>query len=390
MATRTSAGIKIKVKAFKVRNPIFADEKYTGGEPDWSADAATWDDDVFDHQLRQSFYYYNYYYNQKDCKKFVGEWMVASGNFTKVDLKAFLRTPDRSIPMTVCGLVMAHKAGMPFRGRHVEFMTDCIQKAIDELEPEVVAVVTGKVEAAKPTIQDRLNEKTAEVIGELEGLFDEVCLKNKVSTKIYEFLTKNNVPQSQLGKYEALYTARKAELVEAQAKTDKQLTEGYSHLKPADFKRILGFIEEILEAVEQYRGVKKATKAARKPKVVSKEKQVAKVKYMKEDKALKLVSIPPSLVVGAKELWVFNTKTRKLGCYLADSLQGPLGIKGTSITGYDEAKSVAKTLRKPADQLKEFGKAGKVALRTFLKDIRATEILLNGRLSADILLLKVQ
>jgi hypothetical protein len=390
MATRTSAGIKIKVKAFKVRNPIFADEKYTGGEPDWSEDAATWDDDVFDHQLRQSFYYYNYYYNQKDCKKFVGEWMVSSGNFTKVDLKAFLRTPDRSIPMTVCGLVMAHKAGMPFRGRHVEFMTDCIQKALDALEPEVIAEVTGKVEAAKPTIQDRLNEKTAEVIGELEGLFDEVCLKNKVNTKIYEFLTKNNVPQSQLGKYEALYTKRQAELLEAQAKTDKQLTEGYSHMKPADFKRVLGFITEILEAVEQYRGVKKATKAARKPKVVSKEKQVAKVKYMKEDKALKLVSIPPSLVVGAKELWVFNTKTRKLGCYLADSLTGPLGIKGTSITGYDEAKSVAKTLRKPADQLKEFGKAGKVALRTFLKDIRATEVLLNGRLSADILLLKVQ
>jgi hypothetical protein len=390
MATRTTAGIKIKVKAPKVRNPLFADEKYTGTEPDWDASAADWADDIFDHQLRQSFYYYNYYYNQKDCRKDVAAWMTTSGNFTKEDVKAFLRTPDRAIPMTVCSLVMAHKAGMPFRGKHIDFMCECIQKAIDALEPEVLAVVTGKVEAAKPTIQDRLNEKTAEVIGELEGLFDEVCLKNKVSTKIYEFLTKNNVPQSQLGKYEALFTKRKAELVEAQAKTDKQLTEGYSHLKPADFKRILGFIEEILEAVEQYRGVKKATKAARKPKVVSKEKQVAKVKYMKEDKALKIVSIPPSLVVGAKELWVFNTKTRKLGCYLADSLTGPLGIKGTSITGYDEAKSVAKTLRKPADQLKEFGKAGKVALRTFIKDIRATEVLLNGRLSADILLLKVQ
>lgn len=388
----TVAGIKIKVKAAKVRNPLFGDEKYTGTEPDWSAEAADWPDEAFDHQLRQSFYYYNYYYNQKDCKKDVAEWMIKSGNFTKADVKSFQRTPDRSIPMTVCSLVMAHKAGMPFRGRHIEFMTECIQKAIDALEPEVTVVVEDK-SAPKPyvpTIQDRLNEKTAEVIGELEGLYDEVTLKNKVTTKIYDFLVKNNVPQSQLGKYEALYNKRKAELTEAQAKTDKQLTEGYSHMKPADFKRVLGFIQEILDAVEQYRGVKKATKAARKPKVVSKEKQVAKVKYMKEDKALKLVSIPPSLIPGAKELWVYNTKTRKLGCYLADSLTGPLGIKGTSVTGYDEAKSVAKTLRKPADQLKEFGKAGKVALRTFIKDIRATEVLLNGRLSADIILLKVQ
>lgn len=85
-----------------------------------------------------------------------------------------------------------------------------------------------------------------------------------------------------------------------------------------------------------------------------------------------------------------NTKYRKLGYYVADSLTGPLGIKGTTITGYDEAKSVNKTLRKPAEQLKEFAKAGKVALRTFIKDIKATESLLNGRLTADIILLKVQ
>lgn len=386
----TVAGIRIKTKQPKIRNPLFADEKYTGTEPDWTADAADWDDATFDHQLRQSFYYYNYYYNQKDCKKDVAEWMTKSGIFDRVDVKSFMRTGDRTIPMTVCSLVMAHKAGMPFRGRHVEFMTGCIQKAIAALEPEVVVEEVKKVEAYRPTIQDRLNEKTSEVIGELEGLYDEVTLKHKVSTKIYDFLVKNAVPQSQLSKYERVYQARKTELETAQAKSDDQLTEGYKHMKSADFKRMLSFIQEILDAIEQYRGVKKATKAARKPKVVSKEKQVAKVKYMKEDKTLKLVSVAPATIIDAKELWVYNTKTRKLGCYVADSLTGPLGIKNSSVTGYDEAKSVAKTLRKPADQLKEFAKAGKVALRTFIKDIRATEVLLNGRLTADIILLKVQ
>lgn len=386
----TVAGVKIKVKQPKTRNPLFADEKYTGTEPDWDETAADWPDEAFDHQLRQSFYYYNYYYNQKDCKKDVVEWMRKSGFFTPVEIKSFTRAPDRSIPMTVCGLVMAHKAGMPFRGRHVEFITECLHKAIALVEPEVIVESADATKAYVPTIQDRLNEKTAETIGELEGIYDEVHLKNKVSTKIYDFLVTNAVPQSQLSKYEKVYLARKAELEEAQAKTDKQLTEGYSHYKTADFKRMLGFIEEILSAVDQYRGVKKATKALRKPKVISKEKQVSKVKYAKEDKALKLVSVAPATILGAKELWIYNVKTRKMGCYIADNLTGPLGIKGTSITGYDEAKSVAKTLRKPADQLKEFAKAGKVALRTFIKDIRATETKLNGRLSADVILLKVQ
>ena len=283
---------------------------------------------------------------------------------------------------------MAHKAGMPFRGRHTEFMTSSIQKAIDNMEPDV-DIVSPTALAAKPTIQDRLNEKTAEVIGELEGLYDEMSLKNKVTVKIYDFLTKNAVPQSQLGKYEALYSARKTELLAAQAKEDRQLVEAYSHMTAADFKRMLGFINDIFSAIDQYRGVKKANKALRKPKIVSKEKQVGKVKYMKEDKDLKLVSISPATIIGAKELWCYDTKTRKLFFYVADNFTGPLGIKGTTITGFDEANSVGKTLRKPADSLSQFAKAGKVQLRTFLKDIKATEVIGTGRINANMILLKV-
>ena len=48
-----------------------------------------------------------------------------------------------------------------------------------------------------------------------------------------------------------------------------------------------------------------------------------------------------------------------------------------------------KTLRKPADTIKEFKKAGKVALRKFMEDIKTTEIKLNGRLNTDTLILKL-
>ena len=67
-----------------------------------------------------------------------------------------------------------------------------------------------------------------------------------------------------------------------------------------------------------------------------------------------------------------------------------MGIKGTSITGFDLAKSVGKTLRKPDEKLKEFAKASKVQLRRFLEDIKATETLGNGRMNLDTVLLKVQ
>jgi len=92
--------------------------------------------------------------------------------------------------------------------------------------------------------------------------------------------------------------------------------------------------------------------------------------------------------VGAKELWIFNTKTRKLGKYVAKEFS-ELTVKGTSIVNFDEAKSVQKTLRKPEEQLKEFKSAGKVQLRKFLEDIKAVDIKLNGRINEDTILLKV-
>lgn len=386
----TVAGIKIKVKAPRAQRIAFADEKYTGSEPEWNTEVAKeWDNEKFDNHLRKSFYYYNYYYSQKDCKKYVVEWLQKNSKLTAEEVRAFNRAGDRLLPMTVCSLIMAHRQGMPFRGRHIEFIIQSVQDVIEKAEPEVVEAVEGdKPKAYVPTIQDRLNEKTSELLGELEGVFDDVATGVKNPTKLYDFLVSNNVVQSQLGKYEGLFRKRKEELELAQSKKDEQVREGYSHLKAVDFKRIIGWIDDLLSAVDQYRGVKKATKKARVKKAPSKEKLVAKVKYAKEDKGLKVVSINPADIIGSSELWVYNVKTRKLGKYVAASYQ-TLGIKGTSITGFDESKSVAKTLRKPEEQLKEFAKAGKIALRTYIKDIKAVETLLNGRLSIDVLLLRV-
>ena len=380
----TVAGVKIKTKVSKPRGGHFFDEKYTGPEPRWPEEAKEWPEEKFDNLLRKSFYYYNYYYTQKDTKKYVVEWMKSASEFDRNEIKQFERSGDRSIPMTACSLIMAHRAGMPLRQRHIEFLDECIIKAIRQAdaEPEEQVVET-KVEAYKPTIQDRLAEKTSELIGELEGKYDDL-----ESFKAYDWFTTNNVVQSQLGKYEAVFSKHKSELELAQSKADVQLKEAYSHLKSSDFKKRIAWIDSLLQAVEQYRDVKRATKKARVKKAPSKEKVVAKMKYAKENKELKVVSINPAEIIGAGELWIYNVKTRKLGKYVSASYQ-TLGVKGTTITGFDPDKSVCKTLRKPADQLKEFAKAGKVQLRKFLDEIKAVDTKMNGRISTDTLLLKV-
>lgn len=392
----TVAGIKIKTKPAKTRDPAFVDEKHTGTEPKWSAETAlTYSAEQFDHHLRRSLNYYNYYYTVKTAKKYFVQWMKNSGIFTAPQIKAVERSPEKHLTMTACSIAMAHvRANMPLRGRTLDFLKESADTIIgmnlavaDVLENADAS--TESVEQYKITIQDRLAERTAELIGELEGHFDDVAQNNPTTLKPYDFLSTNKVVQGQLGKYEQIFNKRKTELEQAQQKVDKDLVEGYKHYKAADYKRIIGWIDNLLHAIEQYRGVKKATKKARVKKAPSKEKLVAKLKYAKDDKTLKLVSVNPGDIIGASALWVYNTKTRKLGKYVASAYH-QLSVKGTSIEGFDSDKSICKTLRKPEEKLKEFAKAGKVQLRKFLDDIKATETKLNGRISADIILLKVE
>ena len=384
------AGIKIKNKAPKTKNVAFFDEKYTGSEPQWTKDAINWSDEQFDSQLRKSFYYYNYYYTVKNIRKNLNEWVKKCGIFTKEESKHFDGVGDKYVPITACSLIMAYNSGMPLKDRHIEFLTTTVKSLIskhrDDTEEENAEVVTEPV--VRVSIQERLAEKTSENIGDLEGHFDNVIKNVKAEFKPHDFFVARNVPQAQLTKYEKVFESRKEELLAAQSKQDAQLVEAYKHYKAADFKRVIGWIDNLLAAIEQYRGVKQATKKARTKKVPSKQKLIAKLNYALEDKELKIVSINPADIIGATELWVYNSKTRKIGKYVAQEFK-TLSVKGSSIENFDETKSVNKTIRKPEEKLKEFAKAGKVQLRKFLAEIKAVESRLNGRINADTLLLKV-
>ena len=131
----------------KTRDPAFSDEKYTGREPVWDTErAAAMSQDEFDHFLRKSFFYYNYYYTQKDCKRHVVKWMQ-DNQYSKADVSKFVRSPDRAIPMTACGLVMAARQGMPMREKELTYLRDRLHEAVnsDDLEPEVATDKTTPV-----------------------------------------------------------------------------------------------------------------------------------------------------------------------------------------------------------------------------------------------------
>ena len=109
---------------------------------------------------------------------------------------------------------------------------------------------------------------------------------------------------------------------------------------------------------------------------------------MEEHKEFKLKSVSAKDILGAMQLWIFNTKNRKLGCYHAFDAGG-LSVKGSSLVNFNERRSVQKTLRKPEAILPEILKGGKVYLRNALDGIRAVESGLTGRLNSHIILVRV-
>jgi len=386
-------------KKAKVTNINFSDEKYTGKEPTWDYDRAlTFSNEEFDHHLRQSFRYYNYYYTTKDLKKYVVAWLRQhegdSGvhKLDKATIDRYQRSADSLTPFTVCALIKAHEQGMPLRDRHVEYILDAVKRVLllkaDNEEEEKTEV--KKAEVYIPTIQDRMNEVAKKHILYFEMLEDALFAGETVDPKAYEYLIKNLVPQALINKISAVFEPRHAEVKEARKGECEQLKEAYSHMKAADYKRFDTFYEKLFQDLAAYNQTKKATKKAAVRKPPQKEKIIKNLKYLKQDTALKIVSINPVDIVGAEVLWVYNVKNRKLGRYVAEALGGVLGVKGTTITGYDANKSTQKTLRKSEEQIKQFLASSKVELRKFLDNIKTTEIKLNGRINADTILLKVQ
>lgn len=381
MATKRPVDPKARPKQIHARA---GDGKFVGDEP-------IWDKDVLPSNrksaLLKSFNWYNYNCDNKQAIEFVVSWLETMPK-RKVLASAVKNNPERmsSTIGWMCRMLrMGWKANMS-EMRHVI-------RALKQVPVEKPVVKTEKKEEAvayKPNIQDRLREMMHDAAGEIEGRIDDFVLSGCKDDNIraFAYLKEVNLPQVQAAKMPQLFARTIAELEEAIEGKDPQLKEGYSNFTKTQLKALVKAYQLILKDIDSYVATKKVQRKPRKAKPKSIDKIVAKVKYKVEDTELKIASAKPVTIPGASEVWVFNTKTRKIGRYVSD-FPGGLNIKGTSITGYSEVESIQKTLRKPAEQIKAFMTVTKAQTKKFMGSIKAVDIKLNGRLSADILILKV-
>ena len=368
--------------------------------PTWDG-CETMDADQFMRHFHSAMSYYRLEFSGKDLKPAVIKWMT-SVSCTKEDIAAFKRTKDNRCNVTMGAIASCLLRGMPAvredfnKGRDTTVwlrneIVQIVAQGKDDVDEE--AVVEVKPTVAQPTIQERVKEAalrmTEEIEDAIEGFHADPENFDPKAFKMLNLLKGKEVKAAHARIIKTLYSRDLAELEElASGKGDEQLKEGYSHRSKKQIKNLIAFYQEIMSACDMLAQEAKVNRAPRKTKAVPKEKLVAKLKYMKSNEPLKLVSINPTDIIGAGELWIFNTKTRKLGKYVAAEFN-TLNVKGTTITNFNEHTSIQKTVRKPEEKLKEFKAAGKVQLRKFLDDINATDTKLNGRINEDTILLKV-
>jgi hypothetical protein len=147
------------------------------------------------------------------------------------------------------------------------------------------------------------------------------------------------------------------------------------------------FFSKLLEDAQSYGNVAKKTKTPRKPRAVSVEKKLKGLKYQKEDNTYKIASINPEKIIGAQELWCFNTKNKVLTVFRALD-RGGLQVKGTSIICFDEATSLSKGAgRKPELVLEKIAKSGKIVLKKLMDELK-TDKQLQTRINDNTILIK--
>lgn len=369
--------------------------------PKWEGHE-TWDTNQFLRHFHSSMAWYRLESSAKELKPKVIDWMGRQG-CTKEDISAFKKTKDNRCGMTMGAVAACLIKGMPSirdefnDGRDTAVwlrarINEVIEQGRDDLD-DSDTVVEVKKDVYVPSIQERVREVSLGMTEEIEAAFEAFQTDPETfdpkAFKVLNLLKAKQAKAAHARIIRDFYARDLTELLElASGKADEQLKEGYSHRSKKQIKSFIAFLQEIESACNMLMQEAKVNKKPRAKKAVDKDKIIAKLKYKKSDEPLKLVSINPADIIGAQELWIFNSKTRKLGKYVAAEFH-ELGIKGTTITGFSETKSVQKTLRKPAEQIKAFKEAGKVVLRKFLEDINAVDTKMNGRINEEIMLLKV-
>ena len=391
----------------KYNRVIACDSKYTGEEPQWDG-CEKWDPVKFMENRNRMFGFYNYYLSAKDLKPFALEWMKNNG-YKKDEIKYIKSLRDTQPSVTTSKLCRALTNGMsPTCDGQMEYYKDRpgynitephndlthIKTELTSLLANYVKIVDTPVDASKHTnnispIERLKNKVNSTICAELDWMLDDwINSEPKVKgINVYSLLKQYTIPAAGLKYVEEWLGRYKTELTEA-LDGQPDSTEGYSYLTKPGIRSRIKELTKMEEQVAKFRATNTNARKPRKKKVQSADRQVKSLKYLAESDEYAVTSVSPANIPGARKLYVFNIKYRRMTVYECSSTEG-FSVKGTSIKGFDEKLSYAMSLRKPSDVISAIVTKTDKQRDKIIDALTTKRKEANGRINDQTLILKV-
>jgi len=371
------------MKDIKIAADLF---RFIGAEPSWANFDPTKVDDN-ERRIMNAYNWYNYAVADKDKNKLVADY-ISKNAATSDDVRAINALDCWQIPnwflsqcrMQLRGLILSDDRKKAFDTR----LQDMIRLGMEKLEKNKIKTQTTAVGSVHDNIRLSAHNKSAYIDDQVDKMFSDP----KHTFNCYEWLLAEKVGPMVAVRLGDMYRDELDEIELALNKGDIQVVEGYSSYSKKHLIAVRDFFRAIIADCETWARNQKKKPRARRKTTKSADQHVRKLKYMKEFPELKLVSIDPSKIVGANELWVFNTKYRKLQHYVARD-RGGLQVKGTSLRNFHDINSVAKTLRKPTEVLPNIMTGGTKAVSRVFDAVRSVATKCNGRMGESSIILRV-
>jgi hypothetical protein len=370
-----SVSTKKKVKRITPRG---LDQKYLGEEPTWE-DQQFLGESALSSKLASAYNWYNYFANPKMNREFLTEFMVDSG-MSKAAVQMMNKVDDHHIlPST---WKMARMITMGYdapKERRMILFNDII---------EIVKRGIAIAEAERPPSAMSKSTVTNNLLADVESMVD---ANDEQLTKFYELL-KNKAPKPAMvtdiaNYYQPWVDELHLAYLGKGKNGEMQLREAYEHMTKKQIKERIALFEGIINDCKSYVGNNRKA-VVRKPRKIKPKSDtviVKSLKYQKEDVDLKIVSIDLTKIVGAKELWTFNTKYNVLAHYVSDT---GLSVKGTTLQNVNDKLSSQKKLRKPDQVLPDItGSTSKAAIRSF-EALTTKASVPNGRIADTSIILR--
>ena len=343
-----------------------------GTEPDAKLIIASNDD--YKILLASTFNWYNLEKERKDARKYLTEFAKQQG----VDISS---SSDHDIIPTFGWLARIVSRGATITAFDMERLT----KHVRDIASRSKKVPETKTQTQKVSIQEAIENKVQEYLGHLEFILDELFLGKLKDFDLARDMQEKQLPKQAVPIVESWVKMKIREFVAVYEK--KEIAETYIRSRK-EISALIKALGTFIPSLNKFSEIKKANRKPRKRKAKPAAQQVKNMKYKKTDDELKINSITVTDIVGAMQVWVFNTKTRKLAVYKTESSSG-IQVKGSTLQNYEPELSCQKTLRKPETQLKDLVNAGKVQLRKFMDNIKAKAQPVRGRMNADTLIVRV-